>query len=41
MNAHKINAGEMPDTSNGKSTDFFFMTKEDGRCGKIDRRAGK
>ena len=29
MNAHKINAGEMPDTSNGKSTDFFFMTKED------------
>ena len=29
MNAHKINAGEMPDTSNGKSTDFFFMSKED------------
>ncbi len=25
MNAHKINAGQMPDTSNGKNTDFFFM----------------
>ena len=29
MNAHKINAGDMPNTSNGKNTDFFFMTKED------------
>lgn len=29
MNAHKINAGQMPDTSNGKNTDFFFMTQED------------
>lgn len=28
MNAHKINAGQMPDTSNGKNTDFFFMTQE-------------
>lgn len=29
MNAHKINSGQMPDTSNGKNTDFFFMTQED------------
>ncbi|MDO4491867.1 MAG: ATP-dependent RecD-like DNA helicase [Lachnospiraceae bacterium] len=29
MNAHKINQGLLPDTSNGKDTDFFFMTKED------------
>ena len=29
MNAHKINAGQLPDTSNGKNTDFFFMTQED------------
>lgn len=29
MNAHKINAGQMPDTSNGKNTDFFFITQED------------
>lgn len=29
MNAHKINAGQMPDISNGKNTDFFFMTQED------------
>lgn len=29
MNAHKINAGQMPDISNGKNTDFFFMQEED------------
>lgn len=29
MNAHKINSGNMPDLSNGKDTDFFFMSKED------------
>lgn len=29
MNAHKINAGQMPDTSNGKDTDFFFVTQEE------------
>ena len=29
MNAHNINAGQMPDLSNGKHTDFFFMTQED------------
>ena len=29
MNAHKINAGQMPDISNGKNTDFFFMIQED------------
>ena len=29
MNAHKINEGKMPDISNGKDTDFFFMENED------------
>ena len=29
MNAHKINSGQMPDTSNGKNTDFFFIDQED------------
>lgn len=29
MNAHRINEGKMPDISNGKSTDFFFMEQED------------
>lgn len=29
MNAHKINEGKLPDLSNGKDTDFFFMTRED------------
>lgn len=29
MNAHKINEGKMPDISNGKDTDFFFVAKED------------
>ena len=35
MNAHRINAGKMPDISNGKTTDFFFwdvekMAQQDG-----------
>ena len=25
MNAHRINAGKMPDISNGRNTDFFFL----------------
>lgn len=29
MNAHKINEGKLPDLSNGKDTDFFFVEKED------------
>lgn len=29
MNAHCINEGKMPDLSNGKNTDFFFMENED------------
>lgn len=29
MNAHRINEGKMPDISNGKDTDFFFMDNED------------
>lgn len=28
MNAHRINAGQMPDLSNGKETDFFFIDME-------------
>lgn len=29
MNAHRINEGQMPDISNGKDADFFFMQNED------------
>ena len=29
LNAHRINAGKMPDLSNGRYTDFFFMQQED------------
>lgn len=29
MNAHRINAGQFPDVSNGWNTDFFFIEKED------------
>ena len=29
MNAHAINQGRYPDTSNGKESDFFFMPVED------------
>lgn len=29
MNAHRINEGKMPDLSNGKNTDFFFMDNEE------------
>lgn len=29
MNAHRINAGKMPDISNGNQTDFFFLERED------------
>ncbi len=28
MNAHRINAGRMPDLSNGPHTDFFFLPRE-------------
>ena len=28
MNAHRVNKGQMPDLSNGKNTDFFFMERE-------------
>ena len=28
MNAHRINEGRMPDISNGKNSDFFFMDME-------------
>ena len=28
MNAHRINAGQFPDISNGRNTDFFFIEKE-------------
>ena len=29
MNAHRINAGDMPDISNGMDSDFFFLERED------------
>lgn len=29
MNAHRVNGGKMPDLSNGRNTDFFFLDKED------------
>lgn len=29
MNAHRINEGKMPDISNGKSSDFFFLENDD------------
>ena len=28
LNAHRINRGQMPDISNGKNTDFFFIERE-------------
>ncbi len=28
MNAHRINRGQMPDISNGRNTDFFFINEE-------------
>lgn len=28
-NAHRINAGQMPELSNGRNTDFFFVQKEE------------
>ena len=34
MNAHRINAGSMPDISNGKTSDFFFMDVEKQTQGK-------
>ena len=32
MNAHRINEGKMPDISNGKTTDFFFMENENAEA---------
>ena len=32
MNAHRINEGKLPDISNGKDTDFFFMENEDAEA---------
>jgi len=32
MNAHRINDGKMPDISNGKDTDFFFIQNEDAEA---------
>ncbi len=29
LNAHRVNEGKMPDISNGKTSDFFFMNRED------------
>lgn len=32
MNAHRINEGKMPDISNGRNADFFFMENEDAEA---------
>lgn len=32
MNAHRINEGKLPDISNGKDTDFFFVENEDAEA---------
>ena len=32
MNAHRMNEGKMPDISNGKTSDFFFMENEDAEA---------
>ena len=32
MNAHRINEGKLPDISNGKDTDFFFMENDDAEA---------
>ncbi len=32
MNAHRINEGKMPDISNGKVSDFFFVENEDAEA---------
>ncbi|MCR5686318.1 MAG: ATP-dependent RecD-like DNA helicase [Lachnospiraceae bacterium] len=32
MNAHRINEGKMPDISNGRDSDFFFMENEDAEA---------
>ena len=34
MNAHRINAGKLPDISNGRNADFFFMDMEKEAAGK-------
>lgn len=36
MNAHRINEGKMPDISNGKETDFFFVAKEDPEAAAVE-----
>ena len=35
MNAHRINEGHMPDISNGKQSDFFFIENEDAEAGVL------
>lgn len=32
MNAHRINEGRMPDLSNGRDTDFFFIENDDAEA---------
>ena len=34
MNAHRINVGKLPDISNGRNADFFFMDMEKEAAGK-------
>ena len=35
-NAHKVNHGEMPDISNGKDTDFFFIKQDNPEQAAMD-----
>ena len=37
MNAHRVNAGQMPDIRGGRQSDFFFMDMEDAR---VNPKAG-
>ena len=46
-NAHRVNAGEFPDVSNAKESDFFFMEQDDSEkipemiCQLVDNRLPK
>ena len=35
-NAHRVNCGQMPDCSNGRDSDFFFIEKEDPESAALE-----
>ena len=41
MNAHRINEGKLPDISNGRHADFFFMDMEKEAAGKRADETGR